>query len=116
MGQNSSKKKELVTLLDQVAGDPRLSEKMQLILDVKNAESFKDFLPKSKNATAEKDIALALIYQATVAQLRNSFNILLIHTSSGENFRHLFVWVIPAGSDLYVFSKFCPFYFLRLQK
>ena len=98
MGQNSSKKKELVTLLDQVAGDPRLSEKMQLILDVKNAESFKDFLPKSKNATAEKDIALALIYQDTVAQLRliffsqDSFNILLIHTSSGENFRHLFAW------------------------
>ena len=73
MGQNSSKKKELVTLLDQVAGDPRLSEKMQLILDVKNAESFKDFLPKSKNGTAEKDIALALIYQATVAQLRIIF-------------------------------------------
>ena len=73
MGQNSSKKKELVTLLDQLAGDPRLSEKMQLILDVKNAESFKDFLPKSKNATAEKDIALALIYQATVAQLRIIF-------------------------------------------
>ena len=69
MGQNSSKKKELVTLLDQLGSDPRLSEKMQLILDVKNAESFKDFLPKSKNATAEKDIALALIYQATVEQM-----------------------------------------------
>ena len=70
MGQNGSKKKELVTLLDQVSSDhPRLKEKFQLILNVKDAESFKDFLRKANHNVTEKDIGLALIYQATVVHV-----------------------------------------------
>ena len=71
MGQNGSKKKELVTLLDQVAGDhPRLTKKFKLILNVKDADYFEDFLRKAKkNNATEKDIALALISQATVVQV-----------------------------------------------
>ena len=70
MGQNVSKTKELATLLDQVASDhPRLKEKFKLILNVKDAESFKDFLRKANNNVTEKDIGLALIYQATVVQV-----------------------------------------------
>ena len=71
MGQNGSKKKELVTLLDQVASDhPRLKEKFKLILNVKDADYFEDFLRKAKkNNATEKDIALALIFQVTVVQV-----------------------------------------------
>ena len=42
MGQNISKRRELVKLLDQVASDARLEESLKLILDVKDAESFSD--------------------------------------------------------------------------
>ena len=68
MGQNISKRKELVKLLDQAANDPRLKESLQLILDVKSAPSFKHFPLKSMNTT-EKDIALALIHQVSVMQI-----------------------------------------------
>ena len=68
MGQNISKRKELVKLLDQAASDPRLNEKLQLILDVKNVELFKDF-PLKSMSTTEKDIALALIHQVSVMQI-----------------------------------------------
>ena len=71
MGQNISKTKELATLLDQVAGDhPRLTKKFKLIQNVKDADSFEDFLRKAKkNNATEKDIALALIFQVTVVQV-----------------------------------------------
>ena len=65
MGQNMSKRKELVKLLDQAASDPRLKEKLQLILDVKSAPSFKHF-PLKSMSTTEKDIALALIHQVSM--------------------------------------------------
>ena len=64
MGQNISKRKELVKFLDQAASDPRLTEKLQLILDFKHAESFKHF-PLKSMSTTEKDIALALIHQVS---------------------------------------------------
>ena len=54
--------------LDRVDDSEKLKEKLQLILNVKDAVSFKDFFGKLKNTT-EKDIALALIYQATVEQI-----------------------------------------------
>ena len=70
MGQNVSKTKELATLLDHVAGDhPRLTKKFKLILNVKDADYFEDFLRKAKNNATEKDIALALIFQVTVVQV-----------------------------------------------
>ena len=59
---------ELGELLDQVDDSEKLKEKLQLILKVKDAVSFKDFFGKLKSTT-EKDIALALIYQATVVQI-----------------------------------------------
>ena len=65
MGQNISKRKELVKLLDQAANDPRLKESLQLILDVKSAPSFKHF-PLKSMSTTEKDIALALIHQVSM--------------------------------------------------
>ena len=65
MGQNISKRRELVKLLDQAASDPRLEESLKLILDVKDAESFKDF-PLKSMSTTEKDIALALIHQVSM--------------------------------------------------
>ena len=68
MGQNLSKRKELVKLLDQAAGDPRLKEDLELILNVKGAESFKDF-PLKSMSTTEKDIALTLIHQVSVMQM-----------------------------------------------
>ena len=68
MGQNLSKRKELVKLLDQAASDPRLKEDLGLILKVKGAESFKDF-PLKSMSTTEKDIALALIHQVSVMQM-----------------------------------------------
>ena len=70
MGQNVSKTKELATLLEQVADDhPRLTKKFKLILNVKDADYFEDFLRKAKNNATEKDIVLALISQATVVQV-----------------------------------------------
>ena len=59
---------ELGELLDQVDDSENLKEKLQLILKVKDVVSFKDFFGKLKSTT-EKDIALALIYQATVVQI-----------------------------------------------
>ena len=59
---------ELGELLDQVDDSEKLKEKLQLILKVKDAVSFEDFFGKLKSTT-EKDIALALIYQATVVQI-----------------------------------------------
>ena len=55
-------------LLDQVDDSENLKEKLQLILKVKDVASFGDFFGKLKSTT-EKDIALALIYQATVVQI-----------------------------------------------
>ena len=55
-------------LLDQVEDSKKLKEKLQLILKVKDAVSFKEFFGKLKSTT-EKDIALALLYQATVEQI-----------------------------------------------
>ena len=55
-------------LLDQVDDSENLKEKLQLILKVKDVASFEDFFGKLKSTT-EKDIALALLYQATVEQI-----------------------------------------------
>ena len=54
--------------LDLVDDSEKLKENLQLILKVRDAVSFKEFFGKLKNTT-EKDIALALIYQATVEQI-----------------------------------------------
>ena len=61
---------ELSKLLDQISWQrhEKLKEKLQLILNVKDAVSFEDFFGKLESVT-EKDIALALIYQATVVQI-----------------------------------------------
>ena len=65
MGQNISKRRELVKLQDQAASDTRLEESLKKILKVKDAESFKDF-PLKSMSTTEKDIALALIHQVSM--------------------------------------------------
>ena len=61
---------EFSKLLDQIIWQrhEKLKEKLELILSVKDAVSFEDFFGKLESVT-EKDIALALIYQATVVQV-----------------------------------------------
>ena len=61
---------EFSKLLEQIIWQrhDKLKEKLQLILNIKDAVSFEDLFGKLESVT-EKDIALALIYQATVVQI-----------------------------------------------
>ena len=61
-------KEGLPILLDQVLGQAQSKEQLRLILKVKDAASFQEFFHQLRSTT-ERDIALALIHQATVVQI-----------------------------------------------
>ena len=56
---------DLPNILDQLLDHSEFKDQLRLILEVKGAASFKDFFGQLRSTT-EKDIALALIHQATV--------------------------------------------------
>ena len=56
---------DLPNILDQLLDHSEFKDKLRLVLEVKGAASFKDFFGQL-GSTTEKDIALALIHQATV--------------------------------------------------
>ena len=61
-------KDRLPILLDQILGQAQSKEQLRLILKVKDAASFQEFFHHLRSTT-ERDIALALIHQATVVQI-----------------------------------------------
>ena len=65
--RTQGKWQQLALLLDQLSDKDDFKEQLQMILRVKDVSSFEDLFEKLESTT-EKDIALALIFQATVVQ------------------------------------------------
>ena len=66
--KTQGKWEQLALLMDQLSWKDDFKEQLQMILRVKDVTSFEDLFKKLESTT-EKDIALALIFQATVVQL-----------------------------------------------